>query len=67
MLDLTGILFSTILMLIVVVNALLRDKTEPWFWSPAKPKKQIGIAEDSVDQGRPGRQPAGARRPVPGR
>jgi hypothetical protein len=31
MLDLTGILFSSVLMLIVIVRALQFDRTQPWF------------------------------------
>ncbi len=31
MLDLTGIMFSSVMMLIVIVRALQLDKTQPWF------------------------------------
>jgi hypothetical protein len=31
MLDLTGILFSSVMMLIVVVRALQLDRSQPWF------------------------------------
>ena len=31
MLDLTGIMFSSIMMLIVIVRALKLDSTQPWF------------------------------------
>lgn len=31
MLDLTGIMFSSIMMLIVIVRALKLDRTQPWF------------------------------------
>ncbi len=31
MLDLTGIMFSSIMMLIVIVRALQLDRTQPWF------------------------------------
>lgn len=31
MLDITGILFSSIMMLIVIVRAVKLDKTQPWF------------------------------------
>jgi hypothetical protein len=30
-LDLTGIMFSSIMMLIVIVRALQLDRTQPWF------------------------------------
>ena len=31
MLDLAGIMFSSIMMLIVIVRAVKLDKTQPWF------------------------------------
>ena len=31
MLDLTGIMFSSIMMLIVIIRALQLDHTQPWF------------------------------------
>ncbi len=31
MLDLAGILFSSIMMLIVIVRAMRLDRTQPWF------------------------------------
>ena len=31
MLDLTGILFSSVMMLIVIVRAVQLDRTQPWF------------------------------------
>jgi hypothetical protein len=31
MLDLTGILFSSVMMLIVIVRAVQLDATQPWF------------------------------------
>ncbi len=31
MLDLTGIMFSSIMMLVVIVRALQLDRTQPWF------------------------------------
>jgi len=37
MLDLTGILISTIMMLIVVVRALQMDSRLPWFKRPTDP------------------------------
>jgi hypothetical protein len=37
MLDLTGILFSSVLMLIVIVQAVRLDRIQPWFQA-FKPK-----------------------------
>jgi hypothetical protein len=31
MLDLTGIMFSSVMMLMVIVRALQIDRTQPWF------------------------------------
>ena len=31
MLDLTGIVFSSVMMLIVIIRALRLDRSEPWF------------------------------------
>ncbi len=31
MLDLTGILFSSVMMVMVIVRALQLDRTQPWF------------------------------------
>jgi hypothetical protein len=31
MLDLTGIMFSSIMMLMVIIRALQLDRTQPWF------------------------------------
>lgn len=31
MLDLTGIMFSSIMMLFVIVQAVRQDRTQPWF------------------------------------
>ena len=31
MLDLLGIVFSSVIMMLVIVRALQMDKTEPWF------------------------------------
>jgi hypothetical protein len=31
MLDLTGIMFSSVMMLMVIVRALQLDRTQPWF------------------------------------
>lgn len=42
MLDLTGILFSSVMMLIVVVRALQLDRAQPWF--PAVRRKQAADA-----------------------
>ncbi len=38
MFDLTGILFSSVMMLMVIVRAVQRDKIQPWF-QPIKPKE----------------------------
>jgi hypothetical protein len=44
MLDLAGILFSSVMMLMVIVQAVRLDRTQPWFQSiaskdkPAEPK-----------------------------
>jgi hypothetical protein len=37
MLDLTGIMFSSVLMLIVIVQAVRQDRIQPWFQA-FKPK-----------------------------
>lgn len=36
MFDLTGIMFSTIMMLLVVVRAIYLDSTRPWFERPGQ-------------------------------
>ncbi len=36
MLDLAAIMFSTIVMLIVVLRAVRLDSTEAWFWKPGQ-------------------------------
>lgn len=36
MLDLTGIMFSSIMMLIVVIKAVKLDRVMPWFEIPAR-------------------------------
>lgn len=38
MLDLTGILFSSVMMLIVIVRALQLDRVQPWFQT-VKPRQ----------------------------
>ena len=39
MLDLTGIMFSTIMMLMVIYNAIKLDRTLPWFQAPGGGKE----------------------------
>jgi hypothetical protein len=39
MLDLTGIIFSSVMMLMVIIRALQLDRTQPWF-------QTIGPRED---------------------
>lgn len=44
MLDLTGIMFSTIMMLIVVLRAVALDRSQPWFQTIAQRKM---VAQDA--------------------
>lgn len=41
MLDLTGILFSTILMILVILNAVRLDRSQPWFQRAAHKSGQV--------------------------
>jgi hypothetical protein len=43
MLDLTGILFSSVIILIVVVRAVQMDRSEPWFQTTKR--KQALVAK----------------------
>jgi hypothetical protein len=43
-LDLTGILFSTLMMLFVVIRAVRFDATRPWFEVPARPPAPETVA-----------------------
>lgn len=47
MLDLTGILFSSIMMLIVIVRAVRMDRSQPWFQT-IKPKQDAVTAKDQA-------------------
>jgi hypothetical protein len=52
MLDVTGILFSSLMMLFVVVRAVRLDRTQPWFQTlSAKAGKEAPVA--------PARRPRG--------
>jgi hypothetical protein len=42
MLDLTGILFSSVMMMIVIVRAVRADRTEPWFQTIKRVDKPLG-------------------------
>jgi hypothetical protein len=42
MLDLTGIMFSSIMMLMVVVRAVQLDRTQPWFQAIKLKQKPAG-------------------------
>jgi hypothetical protein len=37
MLDLAGILFSSVMMLVVIVRAVRLDRTQPWFQTIKRP------------------------------
>lgn len=48
MLDLTGIMFSSIMMLLVVLRALQLGRTEPWFQSIKKRTEEKAKAKQPV-------------------
>jgi hypothetical protein len=52
MLDLTGIMFSSVLMLIVIVQAVRLDRIQPWF-QPLKPKTKPVEDSDRAWRRRP--------------
>jgi hypothetical protein len=41
MLDLAGILFSSIMMLVVIVQAVRLDATQPWFQTRKRPDPPV--------------------------
>jgi hypothetical protein len=47
MLDLTGILFSSVLMLIVIVQAVRLDRVQPWFQAFKPKAKTVEDAKQS--------------------
>lgn len=53
MLDLTGIMFSSIMMLIAIVRAMILDRTLPWFGSEPPASRSRGSWKRNLD----GRQP----------
>jgi hypothetical protein len=42
MLDLAGILFSSVMMLFVIVRAVQLDRSEPWFQTISRKKEDAG-------------------------
>ena len=50
-LDLTGIMFSSIMMLMVIVRAMQLDRSQPWF-QKIKPKQDTSSPEKRVWQRR---------------
>ncbi len=52
MLDLTGIMFSSILMLVVIVQAVRLDRIQPWFQA-LKPKAKPAEDNDPSWRRRP--------------
>ena len=51
MLDLAGIMFSSVMMLIVIIRASRLDRTQPWF-QPVKRKEVPAAADKRVWQRR---------------
>jgi hypothetical protein len=66
MLDLFGIMFSSIIMLLVILRAVQLDSTQPWFRPTAKDRNASGLRlkpEHLADE-----TPQGTRAlPLPGR
>jgi hypothetical protein len=54
MLDLIGIMFSSVMMLIVIVQAVRLDRIQPWFQA-LKPKTKSVESKQSWRQRVPGR------------
>ena len=53
MLDLTGIMFSSIMMLIVIVRAVQMDTMQAWFETPPNPDaKMTGLAKAQANAAR---------------
>jgi hypothetical protein len=44
MLDLTGIMFSSVMMLIVILRALQLDRTQPWFQKIKRKEATVPVA-----------------------
>jgi hypothetical protein len=47
MLDLTGIMFSSVLMLLVIVQAVRQDRIQPWFQAFRPKAKPVDDAKQS--------------------
>ncbi len=47
MLDLTGIMFSSVMMLIVIVRAMQLDRTQPWFQKIKRQEVPVPVATPS--------------------
>ncbi len=43
MLDLTGIMFSSVMMLMVIVRAVRMDQTQPWFQALKRKDKPVAV------------------------
>lgn len=59
MLDLVGIVFSSLMMLVVIVRAVQLDSTRPWFERPEP--EAADAASDELGRGRRPGRPAPAR------
>ena len=51
MLDLMGIMFSSVIMLFVIVRAVQLDSTQPWFQTIARNKGPAGDDAGGTDSG----------------
>ena len=64
MLDLLGILFSSIMMFLVILRAIQLDSTQPWF---RPPKTSVDQFRPEIAAGQPRRRGRPATRSMPHR
>ena len=51
MLDLMGIMFSSVIMLFIIVRAVQLDSTQPWFQAVTRTKGPAGTDADGTASG----------------